>query len=324
MQMELCKSSLEAYIIEIGGRIDEEMVWSILSDLLQGLKCIHDKNLIHLDIKLENILITDDSICKLADFGLVIDLNRENLHLATEGDSRYIAPELMLGKFTKAADIFSLGIAIFELSTNLELPSNGLLWQQLRSGDLPTEFLSVISNDLQTIIKSMMAPQPSDRPNVDTLLTHPRLKTFQLNRRKWNRQLRKIRTFYRTFNRFLIRKYNEIKCFILEQWSLGFLRIRSGPTTTPAATTTPMMMMMDVDEQGSDDLLERLDESIILKQQQLQHDMTNNCDDRCSVNQDDLYNGSPEFQCFSNSTPLNHHQPSLRQSRKSIPRINLV
>lgn len=60
---------------------------------------------------------------------------------AREGDSRYIAPELLQGRFTKAADIFSLGIAILELACRLDLPPNGILWQKLRSSDLPEEFI---------------------------------------------------------------------------------------------------------------------------------------------------------------------------------------
>lgn len=58
-----------------------------------------------------------------------------------EGDSRYIAPELLQGRFTKAADIFSLGITILELACNLDLPKNGHLWQKLRDGLLPDEFI---------------------------------------------------------------------------------------------------------------------------------------------------------------------------------------
>lgn len=139
MQMELCRCSLEAYVAE-KKIIPEPMVWSILLDLLLALKSLHDKNLIHLDIKLDNILIGDYDICKLADFGLVVDLNRKDLYLATEGDSRYIAPEIMHGDFSKAADIFSLGISVLELACNLQLPSNGILWQDLRNGIFPQEF----------------------------------------------------------------------------------------------------------------------------------------------------------------------------------------
>lgn len=64
-----------------------------------------------------------------------------NIPQPREGDSRYIAPELLQGCFTKAADIFSLGITILELACNLDLPKNGYLWHKLRSGMLPDEFI---------------------------------------------------------------------------------------------------------------------------------------------------------------------------------------
>lgn len=58
-----------------------------------------------------------------------------------EGDCRYVAPELLESRFTKAADIFSLGITILELACSLDLPKNGYLWHKLRSGVLPEEFI---------------------------------------------------------------------------------------------------------------------------------------------------------------------------------------
>lgn len=73
------------------------------------------------------------------DFGIYCF--QANVPQAREGDSRYIAPELLQGRFTKAADIFSLGIAILELACKLELPTNGILWHKLRSGLLPDEFI---------------------------------------------------------------------------------------------------------------------------------------------------------------------------------------
>lgn len=144
MQMELCQSSMEDYACEFASnnrQVPESDVWSFLVDLLLALKVLHEQNLIHLDIKLDNILITEDGICKLADFGLVFDLNRKDTDQATEGDSRYIAPEVLCGEFSKAADIFSLGVCVMELACNLELEPNGPLWQQLRNGQLPQEYL---------------------------------------------------------------------------------------------------------------------------------------------------------------------------------------
>ncbi len=65
-----------------------------------------------------------------------------DLHDASEGDSCYIANELLKGKFSTAADIFSLGISLLELACDLELPSEGEGWHHLRKGHLPEQFIS--------------------------------------------------------------------------------------------------------------------------------------------------------------------------------------
>lgn len=135
MQLELCQGSLSDYLRE-NKVVVEQRVWSILLDLLLAVKSLHDRSLIHLDIKMDNILVADDGTCKLADFGLVVDADRARI-AAVEGDSRYMAPELMQSKFSMAADIFSLGITILELTCNLVLPPNGPLWLQMRNGQFP-------------------------------------------------------------------------------------------------------------------------------------------------------------------------------------------
>ncbi|KAL9697385.1 hypothetical protein quinque_000826 [Culex quinquefasciatus] len=228
MQMELCKGSLEDYVRE-QRFIPEDRIWSILLDLLLGLKSLHDRQLIHLDIKLDNILITDDEVCKLADFGLVFDLTNRNLHQATEGDSRYIAPELMEGRYTKAVDIFSLGIAVLELSCNLELPSNGPLWQRLRSGSLPPELLCRLSQELQDVIRWMMSPVPESRPSVDTLLRFPRIADLYRERRRW-RLVRGVKSY-------LFRKLCNLRCFLASLvLSIGSsLRLNHAKPSVPAA-----------------------------------------------------------------------------------------
>ena len=53
-----------------------------------------------------------------------------------EGDREYIGPEVLMGQFDKPADIFSLGLIIFETAGNVELPDNGVSWQKLRNGDI--------------------------------------------------------------------------------------------------------------------------------------------------------------------------------------------
>ena len=56
--------------------IPESTIWQFIIDLLKACKHLHDRNLVHMDIKPDNIFISFDGLCKLGDFGLVIDLEK--------------------------------------------------------------------------------------------------------------------------------------------------------------------------------------------------------------------------------------------------------
>lgn len=64
------------------GNIPESVIWEYLVDLLMAVKHLHDHDLIHLDIKPENIFISRDGISKLGDFGLVLDLRKVLIKVA--------------------------------------------------------------------------------------------------------------------------------------------------------------------------------------------------------------------------------------------------
>lgn len=74
MQLELCET-LESYLKNFK-YVTEDFYWSVLLDILLAVKALHDRDLIHLDIKLENILIDEDNVCKLGDFGLVVSAKK--------------------------------------------------------------------------------------------------------------------------------------------------------------------------------------------------------------------------------------------------------
>ena len=125
-KFELCQKSL-LDISEENHDVSESLIWAYLVDLLLAVQHLHDHDLIHMDIKPENIFIGMDGICKLGDFGLVIDLAK-GTSKAVEGDPRYLATEVLQDrKFTKAADIFALGVSILELAADLDLPKHGKL-----------------------------------------------------------------------------------------------------------------------------------------------------------------------------------------------------
>jgi len=138
IQTEFCEEgSLDVFLAQAGlkARVDDFRIWKILLELSLGLKEIHDQGFIHLDLKPANILVTFEGLLKIADFGMATRWPAED-GIEGEGDREYIGPEILMGRFDKPADIFSLGLIMFEIAGNVELPDNGASWQKLRNGDM--------------------------------------------------------------------------------------------------------------------------------------------------------------------------------------------
>lgn len=182
IQTEWCCHSLDDIAME-RHEIPEPEIWYYLIDILMALEHMHSHDLIHVDIKPSNIFITSDGICKLGDFGLVFDLNKDDPRNITEGDSKYLAAEVLNDKPTKAADIFSLGITILELATDLELPMNGIFWHEIRNRMIDEHLINQISADLRRVLAWMMDPNPLNRPKASELLSDPILRKHKLHRR---------------------------------------------------------------------------------------------------------------------------------------------
>ncbi|KAF9931895.1 hypothetical protein FBU30_009316 [Linnemannia zychae] len=163
MRMELCKlGSLQSALLaqkKYGG-FDEGRTWKCLTDLASGLRAIHDSNIIHLDIKPENIFITTAGTLKIGDFGHSITYPVEKNDI-TEGDKHYMPQELLNGHCGKYSDIFSLGITIYEIITNRsgDLPGEGPQWHELRDGNFS---LSSITHQDRNLTESRLDTPPNE------------------------------------------------------------------------------------------------------------------------------------------------------------------
>lgn len=191
IQTELCSTSLLVHAENQPPGPDESAAWAYLCDLLSALQHLHSHGFVHLDLKPANVLITDSGRLKLGDFGLLLELEPTSEEPATgkakddvqEGDPRYMAPELLRGEYGPAADVFSLGVSILELACNIEVPNGGEGWQQLRQGHLPSKFTNGLSVELQSVLRMMLAPEPSERPTVSELLALPSVRKHRWKRR---------------------------------------------------------------------------------------------------------------------------------------------
>lgn len=106
-------------IMDESGAMEPEEAVAIVSDVLDGLSHAHKKGLVHRDVKPQNIMITDDGVIKLADFGIAkIAGKATKTYDGKEamGSVYYISPEQAKGEQVDAqADIYSAGIMLYEM-----------------------------------------------------------------------------------------------------------------------------------------------------------------------------------------------------------------
>ena len=93
-------------------------------DILRALVSCHDKNIIHRDIKDDNIFVSPDGTYKLGDFGVSKALKDKSRAESVKGTPNFIAPEVYLGKekYDDTVDVYSLGIVLYKLLNKMRHP----------------------------------------------------------------------------------------------------------------------------------------------------------------------------------------------------------
>jgi membrane-associated tyrosine/threonine-specific cdc2-inhibitory kinase len=171
LQTEYCqRGNLLEFVKSIDCPIPESTIWSWCLEICIALNHLHQHNLVHLDIKLENIFLTNQGELKVGDLGMVRESNHNED--VGEGDVRYMAFELLNNSQKKpSADIFSLGMLLFEVSSGIDAPKEGALWHQLREDKIPK--IPTRSDELNKLIALMLSSDPEQRPTALELLHHP-------------------------------------------------------------------------------------------------------------------------------------------------------
>ena len=169
--MEYINGKTLKQIIKASGRISSQRTVEIALQTVRALDCAHKNNIIHRDIKPDNILITEDNIVKVADFGIakVVDSRTVTNSNKVIGTAHYFSPEQAKGNFVDGrTDIYSLGIVMYEMITgrvpyNAESSITIAMMHIQEPVTPPIEIIADIPGNVNGVILKAMEKEPMNR-----------------------------------------------------------------------------------------------------------------------------------------------------------------
>ncbi|CAD8089299.1 unnamed protein product [Paramecium sonneborni] len=169
-----------------GKLFKESQILDWFTQICLALKHVHDRKIIHRDLKGQNIFLTKQNRVKLGDFGIAKILGNTLEKAKTQiGTPYYLSPEIIESKpYSQASDIWSLGAILYELCA-LKPPfladSLHFLALKIVKGQF-TQIPNAFTKDMNNLVKSLLQLQPQKRPNINQILKMPiissRMKEF--------------------------------------------------------------------------------------------------------------------------------------------------
>ena len=165
---------------------DEKLIKTWIYDIANGLKFLHENNIVHRDIKSDNLLIDKNGHCKIADFGCSIKMKNNNeLFSKTEGNMYFFPPEFVDGKSKKLfsykpVDIWAFGVSIYTcIFKSLPfLPENREnvveLFKEIREANFDFNKNGIkISKEMETLLRHIFEKDPDKRFSAKDIVEYP-------------------------------------------------------------------------------------------------------------------------------------------------------
>ena len=155
----------------------EDTILDWFVQICLAIKYLHDRKILHRDLKPQNVFLSAGSIIKIGDFGIAKTLEHTGDMAKTAiGTPLYCSPEICYGKrYNSKSDIWSLGCILFELCS-LRRPFTGrTVGEIMRNiiGKQPKKIPSQYSTELQELVDKMLTKNPDLRPTIIDILQMP-------------------------------------------------------------------------------------------------------------------------------------------------------
>lgn len=178
-----------ADLIKTVGHFPEVIARTYFRQLIDALEYLHGKNICHLDIKPDNILLDANYCVKLADFGFALKIPQNSLLTSIAGSPSYLLPEMHLKQPYDGfqADLFALGVTLFALYSG-KMPFAAaksddrhyqFFWQDRHEEfwkhheKLKKQPKQFYSKDFRDLIEQMLAPDGKRRLTIQEIKMHP-------------------------------------------------------------------------------------------------------------------------------------------------------
>ena len=170
--MELIQGkTLKEIIVEEGGPLPWKWSINVAIQIASALDMAHKNNIIHRDIKPHNIIITEDGVAKVTDFGIAKAVSNSTITAfgTTIGSVHYLSPEHARGGYTDAkSDIYSLGVVMYEMLTgrvpfDADTPVSVALKHMQEEPQEPIELNPNIPESINKIIMKALKKDPVER-----------------------------------------------------------------------------------------------------------------------------------------------------------------
>ncbi|CAG8493761.1 7045_t:CDS:10 [Paraglomus occultum] len=164
------------------GPLEEPLARIFVKQILQGLDYLHQRDIIHRDIKAANILVDNKGVTKISDFGISKKMEEEIMSATTahrpslQGSVYWMAPEVVKQTtYTTKADIWSLGCLIVEMFTGEHpFPTLHHVQAMFKIGSsCAPEIPEDITNDAKDFLRKTFDPDHTKRPSASELRNHP-------------------------------------------------------------------------------------------------------------------------------------------------------
>ena len=178
--MELIQGKTLKEIINSEGTLSWKWAVNIAMQIASALELAHKKGIVHRDIKPHNIIITEDGIAKVTDFGIAKAVSNSTITAfgTTIGSVHYFSPEQAKGGFTDAkSDLYSLGVVMYEMLTgkvpfDADTPVSVALKHMQEEPKEPAEINPEIPSAVNKIVVKAMQKEPSTRYQSATEMLH--------------------------------------------------------------------------------------------------------------------------------------------------------